>query len=123
MRRLRSGLAQTWLTRAEESWTSLRSRLTPLLDSINADERRRLAAHGFAVSVVAGAVLLRWILPTSIDGPPLWLFHVAIAVSAAYGGTSAALVAVLLSVLLARLGSAVPLSTALLFGLEGLLIA
>ena len=102
---------------------SLRSRISPYLDSIDTDERRRLAAHGFAVSVVAGAVLLRWVLPTSIDEPRLWLFQVAIALSAAYAGTAAALVAALLSVLLARVGSAVPLSTALLFGLEGLLIA
>ena len=86
------------------------------------DERRRLAAHGFAVSVVAGAFLLQWTLRTSTDEPQFWLFHVAIALTAAYSGTAATLVATLLSVLLARLASAVPLSTALLFGLEGLLI-
>jgi PAS domain S-box-containing protein len=102
---------------------ALRSRLTSLLDSIDSDERRRLAAHGFAVSVVAGSVLLRWLVPASIDEPQLWLFHIAIALSAAYGGTAPALVAALLSVLLARLGWAVPLSTSLLFALEGLLIA
>ena len=90
---------------------------------IDTDERRRLAAHGFAVSVVAGAALLGWTLRTWTDEPQLWLFHVAIALSAAYNGTAAALVATLLSVLLARVVSAVPLSTALLFGLEGLLIA
>ena len=102
---------------------SLRVRVAPQLDFIEIDERSRLAAHGLAVSVVAGAALLRWILPTSTDEPRFWLFHVAIALSAAYGGTAAALVATLLSVLLARVGAAVPLSTALLFGLEGLLIA
>ena len=101
---------------------SLRGRVARPLD-IETDERRRLAAHGFAVSVVAGAALLRWTLRTSTDEPQFWLFHVAIALSAAYSGTAAALVATLLSVLLARVGSAVPLSTALLFGLEGLLIA
>jgi len=100
---------------------SLRGRVTRHLD-IESDERRRLAAHGFAVSVVAGAALLQWTLRTSTDEPQFWLFHVAIALSAAYSGTAAALVATLLSVLLARLGSAVPLSRAFLFGLEGLLI-
>ena len=122
MRRLTSGQARTWLARAGESWISLRGRVARHLD-IETDERRRLAAHGFAVSVVAGAALLRWTLRTSTDEPQFWLFHVAIALSAAYTGTAAALVATLLSVLLARVGSAVPLSTALLFGLEGLLIA
>jgi PAS domain S-box-containing protein len=102
---------------------SLSSRLAPLLDSIDTDERKRLAAHGFAVSLVAGSVLLQWLLPASISQPEFWLFHVAIALSAVYGGAAAALVAALLSVLLARAGSGAPLSTALLFGLEGLLIA
>jgi hypothetical protein len=49
--------------------------------------------------------------------------HLAIALSAAYGGTVPALVATLLSLLVARVVSAVSFSTALLFGLEGLLIA
>jgi hypothetical protein len=102
---------------------SLRGRVARHLDSIETDERRRVAAHGFAVAVVAAAALLRWMLRTSTDEPQFWLFHVAIALSAAYGGTAAALVATLLSVLLARVESAVPLSTALLFGLEGVLIA
>jgi PAS domain S-box-containing protein len=123
MRRLTSGEALTWLTRAGESWMSLRGRVASHLDSIESGGRRRLAAHGFAVAVVAGAALLQWILRTSTDEPQLWLFHGAIALSAAYGGAAAALVATLLSVLLARVESAVPLSTALLFGLEGLLIA
>jgi len=102
---------------------SMRGRMASHWASGEADGRGRLAAHSFAISVVVGAVLLRWILHTSTDEPQFWLFHVAIALSAAYGGTAASLVATLLSVLLARVGWAVPLSTALLFGLEGLLIA
>ena len=125
MRKLTSGQAWTWLTRTGESWMSIsmRGRIASQLPSSETDGRGRLAAHSFAISVVAGAVLLRWILHTSTDEPQFWLFHVAIALSAAYGGTAATLVATLLSVLLARVGWAVPLSTALLFGLEGLLIA
>ena len=64
---------------------SVRRRVAPHLDSIETDERRRIAAHGFAVGVVAGAALLGWILRTSTDEPQFWLFHVAIALSAVYG--------------------------------------
>jgi PAS domain S-box-containing protein len=60
---------------------------------------------------------------TSTDEPQFWLFHAAIALSAAYGRLAPALVATLLSVLLERIGSGIALSTALLLGLEGLLIA
>ena len=102
---------------------SLDGRAASHLGSVEADARMRLAAHGFAVGVVAAAVLLRWILRTPTGEAQFWLFHLAIALSAAYGGISAALVTTLLSVLVARLESAVPLSTAVLFGLEGLLIA
>ena len=116
MRRLTSGQARTWLTSAEELWMSLRRRVAPHLRSSGSDGRSRLAAHGFAMGVVAGAVLLRRVLDASANEPQFWLLHVAIALSAAYGGTASALVAALLSVLIARVGSAVPLSTALLFG-------
>jgi PAS domain S-box-containing protein len=102
---------------------SLGGRVAAHLDFIATDERRRLAAHGFAVGCVALSVLLRWMVSTSTDQPHFWLFHAAIALSALYGGIAPALVATLLSVLLERIGSAISLSTALLFGLEGLLIA
>ena len=71
--------------------------------------------------VVAGAFLLQWTLGRAAE-PQFWLFHVAVALTAVYGRAEATLVAILLSVLLARLSSAVPMSTALLFGIEGLLI-
>src|SRR5688572_33411643 len=93
MRRLSSGRARAWLTEAEVAWNSLRRRISPTLGSIDADERRRLTAHGFAVAAVAGSVLLRRLLSDSVDEPQLWLFHVAITLSAAYGGTAPALVA------------------------------
>ena len=82
----------------------------------------RAGAHTFAASVVAGAFLLQWTLGRAAGEPQFWLFHVAIVLTAAYGGAAATLVAILLSVLLARVSSAVPMSTALLFGVEGLLI-
>src|SRR5262245_32767529 len=123
MRSFRLRYAPAWLTRARESRMSLCGRLARYWDAIESDEGTRIAGHLFAVGVVAGAALLRWILGTWIVEPEFWLFHVAIVLSAAYRGTAAALVATLFSVLLARVGSAVPRSTALLFGLEGLLIA
>jgi len=82
----------------------------------------RTGAHAVAVSAVAGAFLLQWTLGRAAGEPPFWLFHVAIVLTAAYGGAAATLVAILLSVLLARVSSAVPMSTALLFGVEGLLL-
>src|SRR5262245_9417450 len=123
MRRLTSGQALTWLTRAGELWMSLRGRVASRVNSIPTEEWRRLVAAGLAMAAVAGAALLQRILRPSIDEPQLWLFHGVIALCAAYGGANTALIATLLSVLLARLGAVVPLSTALLFGLEGLLIA
>jgi PAS domain S-box-containing protein len=123
MQRLRSSYVLPWLARARESLTSLRGLMARYRDALEGDERTRIAGHLFAVGVVAGAALLRWLLGTWLVEPEFWLFQVAIALAAAYGGTAAALVATLFSVLLTQVGSAVPLSTALLFGLEGLLIA
>ena len=82
----------------------------------------RLNAHAFAAVAVGGAFLLQRTLGRTAGEPPFWLFHVAIVLTAAYGRADATLVAILLSVLLARLSSAVPMSTAFLFGGEGLLI-
>jgi PAS domain S-box-containing protein len=82
----------------------------------------RLDAHAFAAVVVGAAFLLQWILGRTAGEPPFWLFHVAIVLTAAYGEAAATLVAILLSVLLARVSSAVPISTAMLFGVEGLMI-
>ena len=110
MRRLLPEQTRTWLTRARELWMAL------------TDEQKHFVAQTVAPSAVAGAFLLQRILARPADEPQFWLFHVAIALTAVYGGAAATIVATLLSILLARLSSAVPLSTALLFGLEGLLI-
>jgi PAS domain S-box-containing protein len=123
MRRVIAEQARGWLTQAAQSWMSFRGRVAPHLDAIESGERSRLAALGLGVSVVAGSVLLGGMLRSSIDQPQFWLLHLAIVLSAAYGGTAAALVATLLSVLVARIALAGSLSTALLFGAEGLLIA
>ena len=92
-----------------------------LLDAATT-EQRRFAALALAASLVASAFLLQRILGLPADQPQFWLFHVAIALTAAFGGAAATLVATLLGLLLVRLSSPVPLSTALLPALEGLLI-
>jgi PAS domain S-box-containing protein len=111
--------SRAWLARAGEWWSALNGRVASRFDVPAADHTKHLAAHAFAAAVVAGAFLLQWTLGRTAD-EPFWLFHVAILLTAAYGGAAATLVAILLSVLLARLSSAVPISTALLFGVEGL---
>ena len=101
---------------------ALNGRVGSYFDSTASDQHRRLTAQAFAASVVAGAFLLHWTLGRTAGEPQFWLFHLAIVLTAACAGAAATLVATLLSVLLVRLSSAVPMSTAVLFGVEGLLI-
>jgi PAS domain S-box-containing protein len=88
----------------------------------NPFEQRRFAALALAATLVASAFLLQRILGLPADQPHFWLFHLAIALTAAFGGAAATLVATLLGLLLVRLSSPVPLSAALLSALEGLLV-
>jgi PAS domain S-box-containing protein len=113
---------RAWLGRAGELWTALNGRVASRYDFPPSGQAKRLTAHTFAAVVVAGAFLLQWTLGRTAGEPPFWLFHLAIVLTAAYGEAAAMLVAILLSVLLARLSTAVPMSTALLFGVEGLMI-
>ena len=122
MRRLKLGRVRTWLAPAGKLWTALNGRVGSYFDSTASDQHRRLTAQAFAASVVAGAFLLHWTLGRTAGEPQFWLFHLAIVLTAASAGAAATLVATLLSVLLVRLSSAVPMSTAVLFGVEGLLI-
>jgi PAS domain S-box-containing protein len=102
MRTFMPGQVRTWLSTATDT--------------------HGLLSYARAAGIVASALLLQWILGRLVDEPQFWLFHVAIALAAASVGAAAMGVATLLFVLWVRLSSAVPLSTALLFGLEGLLI-
>jgi PAS domain S-box-containing protein len=122
MRTLISGRRHVWLARVGELWTALNGRVASRFDFPATDEAKRLTAHAFAAVVVASAFLLQWTLSRQAGEPQFWLFHVAVVLTAAYGGAAATLVAILLSLLLARLSSAVPMSTAVLFGVEGLMI-
>src|SRR4029079_6926920 len=116
MRTLISGRGQTWLARAGELWTALKGRGASHFDSSGRDHGRRLSAYIVAAGGVSGAFLLQWTLGRVGGEPQFWLFHLAIVLTAAYGAAGATLVATLFSVLLARFSSAVPMSTALLFG-------
>ena len=91
MRTLISGRGRTWLARAGELWTALKGRVALLFDSTASDQDRRLTGHIFAASVVAGAFFLQWTLGRAAGEPPFWLFHLAIALTAAYGGAAAIL--------------------------------
>jgi PAS domain S-box-containing protein len=122
MRTLTSERFHDWRARAGELWTGLNGRAASQFAFLASEEATRLTAHAFAAVVVAGAFLLQWTLGRPAGEPQFWLFHVAIALTAAYGRAEPTLVAILLSVLLARLSSAVPMSTAALFGIEGLVI-
>lgn len=122
MRTLMSERGRVWLGQAGELWRGLNGRVASHFDFPASAQAKRLTAHAFAAVVVAGAFLLQWTLGRVAGEPQFWLFHVAIVLTAAYGRAAATLVAILLSVLLARLSSAVPTSTAFLFGVEGLLI-
>jgi PAS domain S-box-containing protein len=122
MRTLMSGRLHDWRARAGELWTGLNGRAASPFAFLASEQGTRLTAHAFAVVVVAGAFLVQWALGRAAGEPQFWLFYVAIALTAAYGRAEPTLVAILLSVLLARLSSAVPISTAVLFGIEGLMI-
>jgi PAS domain S-box-containing protein len=122
MRTLMSGRFHDWRARAAALWTRFNGRAASRVVVPATDRATPLTAHAFAAVVVAGAFLLQWTLGPPIGEPQFWLFHVAIALTAAYGSAAATLVAILLSLLVARLSSAVPMSTAVLFGIEGLLI-
>jgi PAS domain S-box-containing protein len=102
-------------------WTGFNGRAASQFAFLVSEQPTSLTAHAFAALVVAGAFLLQWTLGRAAE-PQFWLFHVAVALTAAYGKAEATLVAILLSMLVARLSSAVPMSTAVLFGIEGLMI-
>jgi PAS domain S-box-containing protein len=121
MRTLISGRLHDWRARAGAVWTGLNGRAASHLDLPDNHQTTRLTAHAVAAVVVAGAFLLQWLLGRA-DEPRFWLFNVAVALTAAYGRVAPTLVAILLSMLVARLSSGVSLSTAALFGVEALLI-
>ena len=123
MRTLMSGSFHEWRARAGELWTGLNGRAAWHFDLPASDQATTLAAHAFAAVVVAGAFLLQWTLGRAAGEPHFWLFHVAVALTA--GGTVERPQRSSRSFsrccwLACR--SAVPMSTAVLFGIEGLLI-
>jgi PAS domain S-box-containing protein len=106
-----------------DSWTGLREKIGQFSRRITLDERRRLGSHAFALAAVAVALFARWLFVAPESLAPFLFFHAAIGLSAWYGGLAAATVASLASALVARVTSDIPLSAAVVFALEGLLIA
>jgi len=86
------------------------------------EARRGLRVHALALASVAVAAALQVAVSDPLSAP-FWPFHAAVAITAAYGGFSAAAVATLASLLAARIGSDVTLWAGTLFCVEGLLIA
>jgi PAS domain S-box-containing protein len=87
-------------------------------------ERGRHLSHALALGVVAIAAVTRYAFGIAADpAESFWLFHAAVAVSALRGGWSPAVVAMLASLLVARIGSGITFLSAGLFCVEGLLVS
>ena len=80
-------------------------------------ERQRILAHATALGVVVAAALVRWILGIPGAIVPFLFFTLAVAYSAAIGGSAPAITAGLVSILLARLAGA-SWTLCLLFAIE-----
>jgi PAS domain-containing protein len=93
------------------------------LGPLDLEGRRRLWFHAIALASVAGAAAVQTATIAETRSAPFWPFHAVVALTAAYGGFSAALVATLASVLAGRLISQVTLSTGALFSIECIVLA
>ena len=93
-----------------------------VLRRLDPREQQRLTAHAVGIGSVVAAVFLRWLFGVATE-PQFWLFSAAIAVSAAVGGATPALVSALASLLAVRLTTDLPMTSGLLFAAEGLGVA
>src|SRR5262245_14397230 len=106
-----------------QKWNSLRTRLSSIDDALRGDERQHLRTSAFALAAVALALVIKWLLGFAASDVPFLFLHAAIAVTAWYGGLTAAAVATLTSLLAARLTTNMSLGEGVAFSLEGFLIA
>jgi PAS domain S-box-containing protein len=108
---------------ARNTGTRIREAIRREVGRIDSEERDRLGGYAVALCAVAAVAAARFL--TNLDGAPtpFFLFDVAIAVAAAYGGLSPAVVALLASLLSARIAAALDWPTAPYFAIEGLLVA
>jgi PAS domain S-box-containing protein len=106
-----------------QKWNSLRGRVSSTDAPLHGDERQHLRASAFALASVAVALVMKWLLGFPASGAPFLFLHAAIAATASYGGFTAAAVATLTSLLVARLTADMSLWEGVAFSLEGLLIA
>jgi len=109
--------------RLERALTSVQKHVNRLRGGIDAAERQRLAGLAAAVAAVAAALLLQVVAGWPPATSPFWLFHAAVAIAALYGGFSAASLAILTSLLIARMNAGVDLWTGMFFCLEAVIIA
>src|SRR4029450_1004435 len=106
-----------------QKWNSLRGRVSSIDAPLHGDGRHHLRASAFALASVAVALVMKWLLGFPASGGPFLFLHAAIAATASYGGFTAAAVATLTSLLVARLTTDMSLWEGVAFALEGLLIA
>ncbi len=101
-----------------------RTLLARLLDTHSPQEREKRAACALALLLVFALATLKYVTGVTVDRAPFTLYGLAIAISAARGGFSPAVVAALASVLVGGLGArpAPGLEATLTFIAEGLLV-
>src|SRR5688572_21007785 len=87
--------------------STVRKHANALQGRIDAAERQRLVSLAFAFAAVGTAVLLQTFVSSPSATSSLWLLHAAVAIAASYGGFSAASLAILTSLLVARVNSGV----------------
>jgi PAS domain S-box-containing protein len=92
------------------------------LSALPPHERERLAGHAFALLMVATIAILKAVSELTDHSVPFTFYTIAVAAAAARGGAGAAVVAVLASMVAARLGAPGPVDAGarVLFALESL---
>src|SRR5262245_34875239 len=113
--RFRSTIAQ--------KWNSLRAGMSSIENRLRGDEHRHLRTSAFALASVAIALVMKWLLGFPASVAPFLFLHAAIAATASYGGFTAAAIATLTSLLVARLTTNMSLWEGVAFSAEGLLVS
>src|SRR5262245_17704899 len=106
-----------------QKWKSLRTRMSSIENRLHGDKHQHLRTSAFALASVAIALVMKWLLGFPASVAPFLFLHAAIAATASYGGFTAAAIATLTSLLVARLTTDISLWEGVAFSLEGLLIA
>ncbi len=92
------------------------------LEARSPEERRKRGHHAFALLLVAGVAIVKYVTGLTDERAPFTLYVLAVAAASARGGLESGLVATLASILAAGIGPAAAPSR-LLFAVEGLMTA